>query len=1092
MPALKDKRKFKRLFLFAALLFLSGVTVILLLPRIINTETVKGRLISLLSQKVPGTVYFQSADISLFPVPRVLIQNAGLTVPKKLQATMKTIAVYPKLFQLLCGEVRLSRIEVLEPDVNIALPAESSDQRRSFEDTAALTRALARGSAKTVIRIENGMFNFIRDGRAPVQVTGIELQSALTEGNDKVTFTLDRLISKKPALSVSGSATVDMLKREVRIIAESKNLQVMPVREVVLALAGDIPAAAKIFDILRGGNITQITFRSRADSPYELIRTPNMSIRGSLKDGVVFIPRVGLEFSEVAGECEITEGILKGNNITGRTGNSRFRSGVLTIGLQGDDPPFNLEAAVVADLNDVKDILNKTVRQRSFLHELALIRSVKGTAEGKIVLGESLKKITPYIVSDKMNFGAAYERVPYVIEVKQGLFSYDKKTAEFKGLYGSIGRSSFSELHGRLSHGLKPHLAIHSGKAEMDTGEIYRWLSTYEQLKAQLKRIESVDGRVVFSSMRFQGLVLDSRKWDYSISGSVEKLSINTPLLPGTMNAKTGKFEAGPGKFVFSDLDAKLLDSSSIISGRLYGSLDNVRKGGVRFSGTVGPAALKWITKTFRIPEYVRTDRPITVSDADFTLQGREFTGFGGTIRTGSGQTVVIDLSRTPDSLLISRLDVEDRASKASVALDISEKIKSIGFKGSLDSTTIANLVTLPQVQGGMLQGEMKGVFSADAAVPFRATGRLRGEKIVLPWKKDLPVAIDSMVVSSDNELLHIESAMVRLADNAFSLNGIVASRAEGLVMDMNVSSEHMVWKQFARAIEEGEETVDAKKEGRLYLRFLGSVRLKADTFLYDNLTIHGLQSDIELSPGRVMAAVKKASYCNMAITGAVTRKKQDLNIDLHTVARDIELRPTIACVTDRNAEMNGRFDIDAQIGLTGKTAVDPRSLHGTLAFRAKDGRIHRFTALAKIFSLLNVTEIFRGRLPDLIGEGFAYRSFIVGGDISHGKLILKDASIDSPSMGIVGEGNIDLVNREMDMTILVAPFRTIDAVLNVLPGWKGGIVSIPFSVTGSLKDPHVAYKPSAVVRTGLTGFMENLLKAPVKLFEPLMSEETK
>jgi len=56
---------------------------------------------------------------------------------------------------------------------------------------------------------------------------------------------------------------------------------------------------------------------------------------------------------------------------------------------------------------------------------------------------------------------------------------------------------------------------------------------------------------------------------------------------------------------------------------------------------------------------------------------------------------------------------------------------------------------------------------------------------------------------------------------------------------------------------------------------------------------------------------------------------------------------------------------------------------------------------------------------------------------------------------------------------------------MNILPGWKGGIVSIPFSVTGSLKDPQVEYMSSSVIRTGLTGFMENLLMAPIKLFLP-------
>lgn len=58
---------------------------------------------------------------------------------------------------------------------------------------------------------------------------------------------------------------------------------------------------------------------------------------------------------------------------------------------------------------------------------------------------------------------------------------------------------------------------------------------------------------------------------------------------------------------------------------------------------------------------------------------------------------------------------------------------------------------------------------------------------------------------------------------------------------------------------------------------------------------------------------------------------------------------------------------------------------------------------LAKIFSVINIQGIFEGGLPDLVKEGFAYSSFVVKGDIEKGKIILKEAIIESPSMNYVG-----------------------------------------------------------------------------------------
>lgn len=1092
MHSVRNRRIVKRLWFFSGLLLLCAVVAVFLLPRLINTEMVRGRVTSILSHKLSGSVSFQDADVSLFPVPSVTIRNASLTIPDKLHGTISAITVFPKVLPLLCGDVRLSKMQIHEPVFTINIPEEKDESRRSLEKIAALLKLLTLGSRKLLISVEKGGLTLMRGSNPPVPVKEIDLHAAVTDKNNSVTLTIDRLSSKTPALSLSGAFFVDTVNSEVSANARSKNLRVMPVREAVLSLAGDVPVVAKIFDILRGGDVAQIDFQSSGRTMGELMRTPNITIKGRLKNGEIAIPAVGLQFRDVSGECDISGGILKGNDLAGYMANSHIKTGSLVIGLQRNDPQFHLEAAVDADLSDIKVVLKKTVKNTKFLHELELIQSIKGRAEGTLILGENLRKIIPHIETDNMSFAAAYGRVPYGIEVKKGRFTYDEKEAVVKDLSASIGKSSYSGLNARLQPGPRPHLSILSGKAEVDAEELQRWLESYESLKVPLRKIHSTSGRINLSSISFQGLVTEPQDWKFKLFGSVNKLFINTSLLPAPLSLKTGKFESQSGRMDFSDLDADFLDSSSVMSGSLNLSLESLRKGDIRFSGKVGPEAMQWIKQTFSIPEYVRTDHTVSVSGADLRWQEQGPIGFQGSLKTNSGQSLAMTLTKSPDSLTISRLTVEDKISKASFSLDLKEKTKSISFRGRLDAATAARLITTPQRQGGLVEGEFSARFSSGTAAPFSADGRLRGEKVSLPWKKDLPITIDFMVLRAEKNIFTVDSGLVSLLDNAFSLKGIIASRTEGLVMDMNVSSVRVAWRQLAQAFKKDDRADSATDDSKHDLRLLGTVRLKADTFLYDNMNIHDLYSEIELRPEFVSAAVKKGLYCNMGVTGSILQKKDNLNITLHVAAHDIELGPAIVCVTDKNAEMSGRFELDADIVLSGKTAIDPRSLHGRLDFRAKDGRIYRFTALAKIFSLLNVTEIFRGRVPDLLGEGFAYRSFIVSGDIKNGKLTLKETSIDSPSMGIVGEGNTDLISREADITILVAPFRTIDAVLNVLPGWKGGIVSIPFSVTGSLKDPQVAYKPSSVIRTGLTGFMENLLKAPVRLFEPLLPQEKK
>ena len=77
---------------------------------------------------------------------------------------------------------------------------------------------------------------------------------------------------------------------------------------------------------------------------------------------------------------------------------------------------------------------------------------------------------------------------------------------------------------------------------------------------------------------------------------------------------------------------------------------------------------------------------------------------------------------------------------------------------------------------------------------------------------------------------------------------------------------------------------------------------------------------------------------------------------------------------------MTGILDLKASIAGqgTGETLVN--SLEGNLQFSAEDGYIYQDARAAKLLSLLNVTDMFKGKIPDLRSKGFPYESLIVNG----------------------------------------------------------------------------------------------------------------
>ena len=136
----------------------------------------------------------------------------------------------------------------------------------------------------------------------------------------------------------------------------------------------------------------------------------------------------------------------------------------------------------------------------------------------------------------------------------------------------------------------------------------------------------------------------------------------------------------------------------------------------------------------------------------------------------------------------------------------------------------------------------------------------------------------------------------------------------------------------------------------------------------------------------------------------------------------------------------------------------------------------------------MNLTEVFRGKIPDFTKEGFAYNSMAAKATMHDGKLIVKDGLIDAPSMEIAYLGHMDFSNKELDLKFLVAPLKTVDFVVKKIPLvgriLGGTSLSVPVKVTGDWANPRVTALSPSAVGSGLLGIMERTLKLPVEIIQ--------
>jgi uncharacterized protein YhdP len=144
-----------------------------------------------------------------------------------------------------------------------------------------------------------------------------------------------------------------------------------------------------------------------------------------------------------------------------------------------------------------------------------------------------------------------------------------------------------------------------------------------------------------------------------------------------------------------------------------------------------------------------------------------------------------------------------------------------------------------------------------------------------------------------------------------------------------------------------------------------------------------------------------------------------------------------------------------------------------------------------RILEFINLSEIYRGKLPDLRKEGLDYNLIKIRGSLKKGKLMIEEATLDGSTLELAARGEIDLINQELSLTVLVAPLKTVDRIIKLIPMvntiFAGTLITIPLRVHGSLNDPKVTALSPSAIGDELLAMMKRTLGLPFKVIEPFI-----
>jgi len=1188
-----------------------GVLLVLLLaiqiivPRLINLESIKGKILASVSEKVGGEVKCQKIGLSFFPYPHAVIDQVSLSIPGKVSGTVESLGVYAKIRPIFSGKLHLSEIQIEKPDFKMSLPKKPEVSKEGkepppsldFEKTLSQFLApLALEAPDLIVEMKNGRFDLSEEGQSlfffnntdahivfppsglkirltcasnlwdkvdvkgavdsddlkgegrldltnfqphklttyiipdaslrlvdsqvdlglgfkfeglktvqadlegsvpllalqhgkdKVLIKGKSFKGALNVNEEGIAVSLHELSLDYPQLNLNARLVMGQGSPKVSLELEGREVDVPSVREVALALAGDVSDVREVFEIVKGGSVPLVTVRAQGSSFADLGNLENILIEGSMTGGKIFVPDVELDLVDAKGDALISKGTLNGENLEARLGNSWGRGGRLKLGLEGDDKTFHLDISIEADLAELPPTMKGLVDDKVFQEEISLIEGLKGNARGRLVLGESTKSVKVRVDASEFNFSARYKRIPYPLQMSGGRFIYSETGISVENLNGKLGKSSFSQVSAALGLQKGPEVEVKSGKADILMDEIYPWIWSLGRY-AVSEDLKSLKGSIHFSQLALKVPLLNPRDFESITSGETRNIVLDSTLFPGPLELIGGHFAGHANlekqKLSLREVQVRMLDASMRVSGILSDYFKGPDNLNLSLDGVIGPESNRWVTRLLHVPPQLVPRTPLSISEGHLIRENNFRTSFKGNLALPGGESVSMDVFVAPEEFGFKNILIRDEVSHASTSFNLRERELNLHFNGNLEKKTLNNIFVGGDVFHGRIEGDFRAYVSLNDPRKSNAEGHLVGENLLFPYELKIPLEIDNISLKAEKRHVDVERARIVSGSHQMDLNGSLAFSPPGLVFNMDVKSNGINWNDI-EALLNKDNAEGVKEQGKASwdLPLKGTVRLKSEYFNYERFTWFPFHADITFAQDEIDVKVIRGKLCHMSTPGSLKITPQDVSLDFDFASRNQELSPSILCMSGQRSDITGLFDLLGNVKAKGKEDRLLESLNGNLEFTAREGLIRRHVPLQRVFAYLNVTKSLSRQLPDMTKDEFVYNSITAKGTLRDGKLILSEGIIDSPSMEIIYQGYVDYIRNEMDLMILVAPFKTVDWVVKKIPlvrrVLQGTLIAVPVEVTGDLADPKVSPMSPSAIGSSLLDILKRTVELPI------------
>ncbi len=966
----------------------------------------------------------------------------------------------------------------------------------------------------------------IRHENEETRLSVAALTAAVEAGPGRLAVSIPQLDIRHPMAAASLNLLYDeRATPRISIGIEGHSVDVEAVRRAARVLLATSEDAGEVFDVLRGGFVPWIKVDLAGETPADLDELKNIEIRGRLEQGRLFIPGVKLDLDGVAGEVRIAGGILEGSRLAARFLKTQGENGSLRLGLAAADPLLELSIPMTADLEPLPEVLARVVKDEEFLAELALLEQFSGRARGRLDLTGTTAAVKVRVEAAELDVRARHRRIAAPLAVTGGRMVYDESGITLEEADVRLGGSHIPRLRARLGLGPAPALQASAPAAEIDLAELLRQVEAL----GLPDWLGSLEGRLRLQPWQFSGELAAPQSWEFHGAGQVQNLQLTSGLLPAAvrlaaaswtcrgrrLSVETGEafmgathLQALAGDFDWSEIPrleianglisvdvadlVRLIDphldlhahlgpleplSGELLLTGLQGRLSfpaagarelavsaTLEQGAVRSAHLPADIALR--AGELSLQAHRLDIRQLDAALAESALKGAE-------LRIDWGRQG--DLHFLVDSLRIECGESYPWLARLPALAWLQRDIAGLGGTASLSGVLVGGKIHAPhrwRIRGEATLNHL-GITTTFLKEPIRIrNGRVQVENGPDPPGEGLSV--------------RIEDFQVAVGSTRVMASGEIRPAAEAVALDLSLSAESIVWDEISALADRFAERDSGK--GR---EVTGRVELHVDELALAGHQFQPVLARVTFDPGRTRVEVERAGLCGITTIGRIDLAGGKIDAYLVPVADNTLLDRTLGCLTREKSLATGQFNIDGTIEAQAVPADLLKAMTGRLQFISDNGRILRSTLLARVLSLLNITEIYRGRMPDLTGQGLEYKRTQIAAELLNGRLIIHSWTLDGPNLWLGARGSVDLSAGTLELFIVVSPFTTFDRIIRAVPllGYVlgGRLVGIPIRASGPIADPEVVPMHPAAVGQSVLEMVERALLLPVHIVQPLI-----